>query len=250
MVDTVLYFEGERGHQFRILRSVKNRFGPTDEIGVFEMTDGGLNEVSNPSALFLEERERDVSGSAVFAGMEGTRPVLVEIQALIAPTAFAAPRRAVVGWDGARLAMILAVLETRCGMAFGTCDDVSMSPADSGSPNRPPIWRWRQRWPRRRLTGRYRRRRWFSVRSGSPARCAVARADARLKEAAKLGFATGIVPPRRSGRGRGGRGDRGRPRRRSAKTAATAERHRERAEIRECLTFRSPSPTSLSWACC
>ena len=99
MVDTVLYFEGERGHQFRILRAVKNRFGPTDEIGVFEMTDGGLNEVPNPSALFLAERERDVSGSAVFAGIEGTRPVLVEIQALIAPTAVrhAAPRRRRLG---------------------------------------------------------------------------------------------------------------------------------------------------------
>ncbi len=101
MVDTVLYFEGERGHQFRILRAVKNRFGPSDEIGVFEMTDGGLIEVPNPSALFLGDRhggEASVSGAAVFAGMEGTRPMLVEIQALVAPSAFATPRRAVVGW--------------------------------------------------------------------------------------------------------------------------------------------------------
>src|SRR3981189_291152 len=97
MVDTVLYFEGERGHQFRILRAVKNRFGPTDEIGVFEMTDRGLIEVPNPSALFLAERRGDVSGAAVFAGMEGTRPVLVEIQALVAPSPFSTPRRAVVG---------------------------------------------------------------------------------------------------------------------------------------------------------
>src|SRR6185437_13028988 len=100
MVDTVLYFEGERGHQFRIMRAVKNRFGPTDEIGVFEMTDRGLVEVSNPSALFLGDREGNaVSGAAVFAGMEGTRPLLVEIQALVAPTAFGTPRRAVIGWD-------------------------------------------------------------------------------------------------------------------------------------------------------
>ena len=97
MVDTVLYFEGERGHQFRILRGVKNRFGATNEIGVFEMTDGGLIEVSNPSELFLAERSGDVSGAAVFAGIEGTRPVLVEVQALIAPSPLGTPRRAVVG---------------------------------------------------------------------------------------------------------------------------------------------------------
>src|SRR5438876_2453402 len=94
MVDTVLYFEGERGHQFRILRAVKNRFGPTDEIGVFEMTDRGLAEVPNPSALFLAERRGEVSGSAVFAGMEGTRPVLMEIQALVSPSPLAPRRKA------------------------------------------------------------------------------------------------------------------------------------------------------------
>src|SRR5260221_4273073 len=118
MVDTVLYFEGERGHQFRILRSVKNRFGPANEIGVFEMTDGGLMEVANPSALFLAERHGNISGAAVFAGIEGTRPVLVEVQALVSPSGQATPRRAVVGWDGNRLAMILAVLEARCGFAL------------------------------------------------------------------------------------------------------------------------------------
>jgi DNA repair protein RadA/Sms len=122
MVDTVLYFEGERGHQFRILRAVKNRFGPTDEIGVFEMTDLGLREVPNPSALFLAERRGNVSGSCVFAGIEGTRPVLVEIQALVAPTSFGTPRRAVVGWDMARLNMVTAVLEARCGVALGAND--------------------------------------------------------------------------------------------------------------------------------
>jgi DNA repair protein RadA/Sms len=118
MVDTVLYFEGERGHQFRILRAVKNRFGPTDEIGVFEMGERGLAEVPNPSQLFLGERNADVPGAAVFAGIEGTRPLLVEIQALCAPSPMGTPRRAVVGWDSARLAQILAVLEARGGLAF------------------------------------------------------------------------------------------------------------------------------------
>src|SRR5207253_1752246 len=103
MVDAVLYFEGERGHQFRILRATKNRFGPTDEIGVFEMTGEGLSEVANPSALFLSQRDLGTPGTAVFAGMEGTRPLLVEIQALVAPTTLGTPRRAVVGWDTARL---------------------------------------------------------------------------------------------------------------------------------------------------
>ena len=110
MVDTVLYFEGERGHHFRILRAVKNRFGATDEIGVFEMVNAGLAEVPNPSALFLAERRGNVSGSCVFAGLEGTRPMLVEIQALVAPTSLGTPRRTVVGWDSSRLSMIAAVL--------------------------------------------------------------------------------------------------------------------------------------------
>lgn len=118
MVDTVLYFEGDRGHHFRILRTVKNRFGPTDEIGVFEMGELGLGEVANPSALFLSQRQQHVTGSAVFAGLEGTRPLLVEVQALVAPAPYGTPRRAVVGWDTNRLAMILAVLEARCGLQF------------------------------------------------------------------------------------------------------------------------------------
>src|SRR5215475_10698457 len=122
MVDTVLYFEGLSGHQFRVLRAVKNRFGPTDEIGVFEMRDDGLREVDNPSALFLSDRDRDAPGTAVFAGMEGTRPILVEIQALVAPSLLGTPRRAVVGWDPNRLAMLLAVLEARCGVRLGSHD--------------------------------------------------------------------------------------------------------------------------------
>ncbi len=122
MVDAVLYFEGERGHHFRILRTVKNRFGPTDEIGVFEMTGKGLQEVANPSELFLSERKGSAPGAAVFAGLEGTRPVLVEIQALVAQSTLGPPRRAVVGWDGARLSMVLAVLEARCGIRLGGHD--------------------------------------------------------------------------------------------------------------------------------
>lgn len=116
MVDAVLYFEGERGHAFRILRGVKNRYGPTDEIGVFDMTARGLSEVKNPSALFLSERDENIPGAVVFAGIEGTRPMLSEIQALAAPSQFSAPRRAAVGWDANRLSMILAVLETRAGL--------------------------------------------------------------------------------------------------------------------------------------
>jgi DNA repair protein RadA/Sms len=122
MVDTVLYFEGERGHQFRILRAVKNRFGPADEIGVFEMTGQGLAEVTNPSALFLGDRAEAASGSVVFAGIEGTRPLLVELQALVAPSPLGTPRRAVIGWDQNRLSMILAVLEARCGVSLAGMD--------------------------------------------------------------------------------------------------------------------------------
>ena len=128
MVDTVLYFEGERGHQFRILRAVKNRFGPADEIGVFEMTGKGLSQVTNPSALFLSERGEPSPGSVVFAGIEGTRPLLVEIQALVSPSSHSQPRRAVIGWDSARLAMVLAVLESRCGIPF-TGNDVYLNVA-------------------------------------------------------------------------------------------------------------------------
>lgn len=122
LVDTVLYFEGDRSHQFRIMRAVKNRFGPTDEIGVFEMAEQGLIEVSNPSALFLSQRHEDATGSAVLAALEGTRPLLVEVQALVAPSSLAAPRRAVLGWDNNRLAMIVAVLETRCNISLSSHD--------------------------------------------------------------------------------------------------------------------------------
>lgn len=122
LVDAVLYFESEAGRAFRILRAVKNRFGAAHEIGVFEMTGGGLQEVSNPSALFLSQNENQVSGSVVFGGIEGTRPLLCEIQALVSQSSLGAPRRAVVGWDSARLSMLLAVLDTRCGMDFSRHD--------------------------------------------------------------------------------------------------------------------------------
>lgn len=122
MVDTVLYFEGERHYDFRILRAVKNRFGATNEIGLFAMEQKGLVEVTNPSALFLSDRFKDVSGTAVFAGIEGTRPVLCEIQALVSKSYLGMPRRTTVGWDNGRLAMILAVLESRAGLNFGAMD--------------------------------------------------------------------------------------------------------------------------------
>ncbi|HXS39043.1 MAG TPA: DNA repair protein RadA [Stellaceae bacterium] len=199
MVDTVLYFEGERGHQFRILRAVKNRYGPTDEIGVFEMTDRGLAEVPNPSALFLAGHNNKVTGAAVFAGMEGTRPVLVEIQALVAPSAYGTPRRAVVGWDGNRLAMVLAVLEARCGLQIGARDiylnvagglriaepaaDLAVASALVSALTLEPVPADTVVFGEIGLSGEIR---------------PVGQSEARLKEAAKLGFTAAIVPPRRS----------------------------------------------------
>lgn len=121
-VDTVLYFEGDSRHQYRILRGNKNRFGATDEIGVFQMRDDGLADVSNPSEIFLSDRRSDISGSVVFPSIEGSRPILVEIQALVSPAAYGSPRRAVVGWDSGRLAMVLAVLEAHAGISLGSQD--------------------------------------------------------------------------------------------------------------------------------
>jgi len=199
MVDTVLYFEGERGHQFRILRAVKNRFGPTDEIGVFEMTDGGLMEVANPSALFLAERQGDVSGAAVFAGIEGSRPVLVEIQALVAPSPLATPRRTVVGWDGGRLAMIIAVLETRAGLSLSGRDvylnvaggmrigepaaDLAVAAALVSSVSGVALPTDTVVFGEIGLSGEVR---------------GVTRSEARIKEAGKLGFDRVIMPARRA----------------------------------------------------
>ncbi|MCA0406397.1 MAG: DNA repair protein RadA [Proteobacteria bacterium] len=195
MVDAVMSFEGDAAHHFRILRAVKNRFGATDEIGVFEMAGDGLREVPNPSALFLGARDASVSGTAVFAGMEGTRPLLVEIQALVTPTALGTPRRAVVGWDSNRLAMILAVLEARGGVRLGQ-HDVYMNVAGGFRINEPaadlavaaalvssladtPIP------PQAALFGEI---------SLSGLVRPVPQAASRLKEAAKLGFSEAILP--------------------------------------------------------
>jgi DNA repair protein RadA/Sms len=197
MVDAVLYFEGDRGHQFRILRAVKNRFGATDEIGVFEMTDRGLAEVANPSALFLAERRGNVAGSAVFAGLEGTRPVLVEIQALLSPNPGGAPRRSVLGWDSGRLAMLLAVLETRAGLRLNSMDvylnvagglrvnepaaDLAVAAALASASCNAPTSPGMVFFGEVGLSGEIRQ---------------VAQAEARLKEAAKLGFDAATLPRR------------------------------------------------------
>jgi DNA repair protein RadA/Sms len=195
MVDAVLSFEGERGYPFRILRGAKNRFGATDEIGVFEMGDSGLREVKNPSALFLNEGGQRSAGAAVFAGIEGSRPVLVEFQALVAPSAYGTPRRAVVGWDSGRLAMVLAVLESRCGLSLGARDvylnvagglritepaaDLAAAAALASSALDQPLPQDCVVFGEISLSGDVR---------------AVGRTDARLKEAAKLGFGRALAP--------------------------------------------------------
>src|SRR5204863_6441644 len=215
MVDTVLYFEGERGHQFRILRAVKNRFGATDEIGVFEMSDRGLVEVPNPSALFLADRDDPgnsesggrATSAAVFAGIEGTRPLLVEVQALVAPSLLGTPRRAVVGWDATRLAMLTAVLDARCGLSVGANDiylniagglriaepaaDLAVAAALVSALTEAPVPAETVVFGEIGLSGRVR---------------PVAHADARLKEAAKLGFAEAWVPLRPGRRGKSSEG--------------------------------------------
>ncbi len=195
MVDAVLSFEGDGAHQFRILRAVKNRFGPTDEIGVFEMTSLGLREVSNPSELFLSERDLGSPGTAVFAGIEGTRPLLVEIQALVAPTSLGTPRRAVVGWDQNRLSMVIAVLEAHCGVRLSGHDvylnvagglriqepaaDLAAAAALVSSLANAPL-------PPDAV--------YFGEVSLSGAIRPVPQTAARLKEASKLGFVRAFVP--------------------------------------------------------
>ncbi|QYR22150.1 DNA repair protein RadA [Paenibacillus sp. sptzw28] len=195
MVDCVLYFEGERHHSYRLLRAVKNRFGSTNEIGIFEMGELGLREVSNPSELFLSERPLGVSGSTVVASMEGTRPVLVELQALVATTNFPSPRRMSTGFDHNRMALIIAVLEKRMGMFLQTQDAylnvaggvkldepavdlaaaVSIASSFRDAPTRP----FDVVFGEIGLTGEVR---------------AVSRAEQRVKEAHKLGFKRVIMP--------------------------------------------------------
>jgi DNA repair protein RadA/Sms len=204
MVDAVLSFEGDPSHSFRLLRGTKNRFGPTDELGVFEMTSGGLAQVENPSELFLGERDVASPGAAVFAGMEGTRPLLVEIQALVAPSRLGTPRRAVIGWDSSRLSMVLAVLEARCGLVLSGHDiylavagglriaepaaDLAVAAAlissRAGVALPPDVVYFGEV----SLSGRVR---------------AVPHAAGRLKEASKLGFAGAVVPPQAGAEGGG-----------------------------------------------
>jgi DNA repair protein RadA/Sms len=195
MVDTVLHFEGDRSHHFRILRGIKNRFGATDEIGVFEMVEAGLVEVPNPSELFLADRRDDVTGAAVFAGIEGSRPLLVEIEALVAPSSLASPRRNVVGWDSSRLAMLTAVLEARCGVPLSgrdiflnvagglkiseTAADLAVAAALISSVTGRPA-------PARTV--------FFGEVALSAELRQVAQTEARLKEAAKLGFDNAMLP--------------------------------------------------------
>ena len=195
MVDAVMSFEGEGSQHFRILRAMKNRFGPTDEIGVFEMTGTGLREVPNPSELFLSERDLGSAGTAVFAGIEGTRPLLVEIQALVAPTSLGTPRRAVVGWDSSRLSMVLAVLEAHCGVRLSGHDvylnvagglritepaaDLAAAAALLSSLAHAPL-------PPDAV--------YFGEVSLSGAVRPVGQTAARLKEAQKLGFTKAITP--------------------------------------------------------
>lgn len=189
MVDTVLYFEGDYNNHFRILRSIKNRFGGVNEIGVFEMTSKGLVEISNPSELFLMERENNVSGSAVFAGIEGSRPLLIEIQALIAPTNMATPRRSVVGWDNNRLSMIIAVLGVRFGLNLASHEvylsvagglrisepaaDLAVAAALISAASNVPLPQGSIFFGEVGLSGEVRR---------------VSQTEARVKEASKLGF--------------------------------------------------------------
>lgn len=196
MVDTVLSFEGERSHQYRILRAIKNRFGGTDEIGVFAMAEAGLGEVPNPSALFLTQRDEGVAGAVVFPALEGTRPLLVEIQALTVRLASGAtPRRAVVGWDSGRLAMILAVLEARCGLSFSTAEvylnvaggyritdpaaDLAVAAALVSALAERPVPANAVAFGEVALSGELR---------------PVAHAAIRMKESAKLGFERALVP--------------------------------------------------------
>lgn len=189
MVDTVLYFEGDHNNHFRLLRSIKNRFGGVNEIGVFEMTSTGLAEISNPSELFLMERENNVSGSAVFAGIEGSRPLLIEIQALITPTNMATPRRSVVGWDPNRLSMIIAVLAMRFGLKLGNHEvylsiagglrvtepaaDLAVAAALISAAGNKPLPQGSVFFGEIGLSGEVRK---------------VSQTDARIKEASKLGF--------------------------------------------------------------
>jgi DNA repair protein RadA/Sms len=195
MVDTVLYFEGDRGNQFRILRAVKNRFGGINEIGVFEMRDCGLTEVSNPSELFISPLERSISGSSIFAGIEGTRPILVEVQGLVAKSFIPTPRRSAIGWDSNRLSMLIAVLQVRYGVNISDKEiylniagglkisdpaaDLAVICSLLSAATRKPLPKKTIVFGEVGLSGEVRR---------------VSHCEIRLKEARKLGFENAIIP--------------------------------------------------------
>lgn len=195
IVDTVLYFEGDRGHSYRVLRTIKNRFGSTNEIGIFEMSDAGLREVDNPSELFLSERPGNVSGSTVVASIEGTRPLMIEMQALVSQSNFGMPRRTAIGVDSNRVSLLIAVLEKRAGMQLGGMDvfvnvvgglkipepavDLGIISTISSSLRESPISKDTFVFGEVGLSGEIR---------------GVAQTEARLREAAKIGFKRGLIP--------------------------------------------------------
>ena len=195
IVDTVLYFEGDRGHSYRILRTVKNRFGSTNEIGVFEMSDSGLMEIENPSELFLLERPQNVSGSTVVAALEGTRPLMVEIQSLVSQTNFGMPRRTTIGVDFNRVNLLVAVLEKRAGLHLGGMDifvnvvgglriiepaiDLGIISTVASSLKDIPIDPKTFVFGEVGLSGEIR---------------AIAQAEVRIKEASKIGFKKAVMP--------------------------------------------------------
>jgi DNA repair protein RadA/Sms len=201
IVDTVLYFEGDRGHSYRVLRTIKNRFGSTNEIGIFEMSDAGLREVDNPSELFLSERPQNVSGSTVVACLEGTRPLMVEVQALVSQTNFGMPRRTSIGVDFNRVNLLIAVLEKMAGLHLGGMDifinivgglkiiepavDLGIIATIASSARERPVDPLTCVFGEVGLSGEIR---------------AVAQAEARLKEAAKIGFRRAVVPAGNAGK--------------------------------------------------
>lgn len=195
IVDTVLYFEGDRGHAYRVLRTIKNRFGSTNEIGIFEMSDAGLREVENPSELFLSERPKNVSGTVVVASIEGTRPIMVELQALVSQTSFGMPRRTSIGVDFNRVNLLTAILEKRAGMHLGGMDifinvvgglkimepaiDLGIITTIASSAREIPVDPQTFVFGEVGLSGEIR---------------AVAQAELRLKEAVKIGFKNAVIP--------------------------------------------------------
>jgi DNA repair protein RadA/Sms len=195
IVDTVLYFEGDRGHAYRVLRTIKNRFGSTNEIGIFEMSDAGLREVENPSELFLSERPKNVSGTVVVASIEGTRPIMVELQALVSQTSFGMPRRTSIGVDFNRVNLLTAILEKRAGLHLGGMDifinvvgglkimepaiDLGIIATIASSAREKPVDPQTFVFGEVGLSGEIR---------------AVAQAEARLKEAVKIGFKNAVIP--------------------------------------------------------